>query len=57
MKRIRLSMKEQEKYLTIKDLIDHHGNKKRAALKLGVSIRTINRLIIVYRNKGKAGFV
>ncbi|WP_370541434.1 helix-turn-helix domain-containing protein, partial [Bulleidia sp. zg-1006] len=50
-------MKEQEKYLTIKDLIDHHGNKKRAALKLGVSIRTINRLIIVYRNKGKAGFV
>lgn len=57
MKGINLSMKESLKYETIKELVDHGGNKKRAALKLGISLRQVNRLIKIYRTKGKAGFV
>ncbi|CCI86710.1 Protein of unknown function [Lactobacillus gigeriorum DSM 23908 = CRBIP 24.85] len=32
-------MKYDKQYQVIKDLVDHHGNKKRAALKLGISVR------------------
>lgn len=56
MRKVILKMNEQEKYNVIKELVDHNGNKKRAALKLGVSIRQINRLIIIYKEKGKSGF-
>lgn len=57
MRKVELRMNEQLKYETIKELVDHHGNKRRAALKLGLSIRQVNRLINVYKAKGKAGFV
>lgn len=50
-------MKEEMKYLTIKNLVDNKGNKKRAALKLECSLRTINRLIRLYNEEGKYGFV
>ena len=50
-------MKEQKKYEVIKELVDHNGNKKRAALKLDISIRQINRLINIYKERGKSGFV
>lgn len=56
-KRIDLSMKYEQQYKTIKELIDHNGNKKRAALKLGISIRQLNRRIKQYQEKGKAAFV
>lgn len=49
-------MKELDKYNVIKELVDHNGNKKRAALKLGLSIRQINRLIKIYKEKGKSRF-
>ena len=57
MKEVKLRMNEQEKYNVIKELIDHNGNKNRASKKLGLSRRQIDRLIIKYREKGKAGFV
>lgn len=57
MRKVKLRMKEQEKYDVIKELVDHGGNKERAALKLGISVRQINRLIIIYKEKGKSGFV
>ena len=57
MKEVKLRMNEQEKYNVIKELVDHNGNKNRASKKLGLSIRQIDRLIIKYREKGKAGFV
>lgn len=57
MKEVKLRMKEQNKYEIIKELVDHNGNKDRAALKLGVSKRQINRLIINYKNDGKSAFV
>lgn len=50
-------MNEQEKYEVIKELVDHKGNKNRAAKKLNLSLRQINRLIIIYKEKGKSGFI
>jgi len=57
MKEVKLKMNEQEKYEVIKELVDHKGNKNRACEKLGLSKRQVNRLIIVYKEKGKSGFV
>ena len=57
MKKVRLRMKEQEKYEVIKELVDHKGNKLRAAVKLNVTVRQINRLIAIYKQKGKNGFI
>lgn len=57
MKRIDLRMNEQLKYEVIKSLVEHNGNKKAAALKLGCSLRHINRLIQNYKENGKAAFV
>ena len=50
-------MKYEEQYKVIKELVDHGGNKKRAALILGISVRQLNRRINQYRSKGKAAFV
>ncbi len=57
MKEVKLRMNEQEKYEIIKDLVDHDGNKKRAAIRLGISVRQVNRLIIKYKDKGKSSFM
>lgn len=57
MRKVNLRMKEQNKYQVIKELVDHNGNKNRAKEKLGLSIRQINRLIKIYKEKGKSGFV
>ena len=57
MRKVELRMNEQEKYDVIKELVDHNGNKNRAAKKLGISRRQIDRLIVKYKEKGKSGFV
>ncbi len=57
MKKVELRMKEEIKYLTIKKLIETNENKKRAAIKLDCSIRTIDRMIAGYKSKGKQFFV
>ena len=54
MRKVNLRMKEQNKYEVIKELVDHNGNKNRAKEKLGLSIRQINRLIKIYKEKGKS---
>ena len=54
MRKVILRMKEQEKYKIIKELVDHNGNKVRAKEKLGLSIRQIDRLIKIYKEKGKS---
>lgn len=61
MRRIELNDKQQERYETIKRLCDNgltesKSSKTRAALKLGVCLRTIDRMIKAYREKGKAAF-
>lgn len=50
-------MNEQEKYEIIKSLVDHHGNKNYAAVKLGLSTRQVNRLIKKYVEQGKSAFI
>ena len=54
MRKVNLRMKELNKYEVIKELVDHGGNKKRASQKLGLTIRQINRLIKIYKEKGKS---
>lgn len=53
MRKVILRMNEENKYNVIKELVDHGGNKKHAALKLGLTVRQVNRLIIKYKEKGK----
>ncbi len=50
-------MDEQKKYEVIKKLVDSQGNKDRAAIALGITRRQVDRLIIAYKEKGKAAFV
>ena len=57
MRKVVLRMNEKEKYDVIKELVDHNGNKNRAAKKLSISRRQIDRLIIKYKEKGKSGFI
>ena len=54
MKEVKLRMNEQRKYDVIKEVVDHELSKERASLKLGLSIRQINRLIKIYKEKGKS---
>lgn len=49
-------MDEQKKYETIKKLVDDGGSKERAALKLGVTKRHVNRMIQGYKEHGKSYF-
>lgn len=57
MRKVELSMEEQYKYKIIKNLVDNNGNKKNAANKLNCTIRHVNRLIKLYKEKGKEGFI
>lgn len=57
MRKVVLTLKENQKYLTIKKLVETKGNKKRAATHLGLSVRHINRLIARYKLCGKKSFV
>ncbi len=57
MRKVELRMNEQEKFDIIKNLVEKGGNKERACVKLGCTIRTINRLIIRFKEQGKYGFV
>ena len=50
MRKVELRMNELKKYKVIKELVDHGGNKKRASMKLGLSIRQVNRLIHIYKD-------
>ncbi len=51
-------MDENRKYEVIKGLVDHpDGNKQRAALSLGCTLRHVNRMIAGYKKYGKDFFV
>lgn len=57
LKRIDLTMKEQNVYEIIKKLVDSDGNIKHAAIRLGFTERYVRILVNKYKNEGKAGFV
>lgn len=50
-------MNENERFQIIKKLVDTNGNKRTASLKIGCSLRHINRLIAGYKKSGKTFFV
>lgn len=56
-RKVLLTMDENQKYEVIKKLVETNGNKKTAALKIGCSDRHINRLIKGYKEQGKAFFI
>ncbi len=56
MKKIELSEKENFKYETIKKLVEEGSCKKSAALKIGCSIRQVDRMINGYNKLGKIFF-
>ena len=54
MRKVVLSLKENQKYQVIKKLVENNGNKERARIKLGLkSIRQVYRLINGYKQFGK----
>ena len=57
MRKVVLTLKELEKYLIMKKLVETEGNKNRAASKLKLTVRQINRLIAGYKEFGKEFFV
>jgi len=50
-------MEENDKYTTIKKLVEINGSKERAAIHLNCTIRHVNRMIKGYKEKGKEYFV
>ena len=57
MRKVLLTLKEQEKYTTIKKLVETDGNKQRAANKLKITVRQINRLVAGNKAYGKEFFI
>ena len=55
-RKVNLTMNEEQKYEVIKKLVETGGNKERARIKLGCTMRHINRLIQAYKKDGKAAF-
>ena len=51
-RKVILKMNEELKYQIIRLLVDTNGNKKAAALRIGCSVRHINRMITGYREMG-----
>jgi len=56
-RKVILTMNENDKYETIKKLTESDGNKQRAAIKLHCTVRHINRMIKGYRKIGKSFFI
>lgn len=52
MKKVELRMNELTKYTIVKNLVDNKWNKNAAAIRLNLSKRQIDRLIIKYKETG-----
>lgn len=57
MKEGKLRMNEEFKYQVIKNLVKNGGSKERASIELNLSLRQINRLIKIFLEKDKNGFI
>ena len=57
MRKVILRMNENDKYETIKKLVECGGNKQRAAVQLHCTVRHINRMVKGYSEKGKSFFI
>jgi|GEM_PF-879220 len=56
MRKVDLNMKSNEKCGHIKKRVDTNGNKKRAAMRLGYTIKHANRMIKCYKERKKQDF-
>lgn len=56
MRKVTLSMDALEKYQIIKRTAEGHFSKQTASIKIGCTIRHINRLLNKYQQEGKAAF-
>ena len=56
-RKVDLNMKEEYKYQIIKKLVETNGNKKAAALRIGCTVRHVNRMIKGYCSEGKGFFI
>jgi len=56
MKEVTLSMKAQEQYHIIKQLAQGEITKNYASIKIGCSLRHVNRLLVKFHSKGKESF-
>lgn len=57
MRKVTLEMTEEDKYNTIKKLVEVDGNKQRAANHLGCTVRHINRMIKDIKKREKNSFL
>ena len=57
MRKVNLNMNEQYKYKLIKDCYDGKLNKKYCEVKLNITRRSVNRLLLQYQTYGKAAFI
>lgn len=57
MRKVDLRMNELEKYTVIKAVVQGKKSKERAKIELNLSKRQIDRLILKYKEYGKAGFI
>lgn len=55
-RKVDLNMNEEYKYEIIKKLVETNGNKKTAALRIGCTVRHVNRMIKGYNSEGKGFF-
>lgn len=54
---VNLTMDENQKYITIKKLVETHVSNELASISLNCTIRHINRIIKGNKEKGKEYFV
>jgi transposase len=57
MKKVELKDRAMQRYEIVKSLVEHGGNKSRAALRMGCSRATVYRMIRGYKAKGKEYFI
>lgn len=57
MRKVELKMNEQYKYDAIKSCNEGKVSKAYCEVKLNVSRRTVDRLLLLYKENGKAGFI
>ena len=57
MKEVKLRMNEQLKYEEIMKCALGYQSNERTSIKLGITIRQVNKLKKVYKEKGKEGFI
>lgn len=57
MRKVDLRMNKEQKYQIIKKVVEGAKTKELASIKIGCTVRHVNRLILKYKKEGKAAFI